>query len=223
MLLTLGDTASLAAQLPIDPARIDGRRDSMIVRAGSATIGWQTYQMVRTPDGFRFVDDVSLGGFGYQRTEVLLARDGRIRWIQQGGVTMDVPIRASLEYRRNRVRGVTVVASRGGPITVESDTLLPAGTIDDNSIALYLPTLPWAEGARWTFPVFIGGENMVREMTLQVIGAATVALPSGPVETWQAELTGGNAQMRFYITKATPHRVARYELVGSNLEFILVN
>jgi hypothetical protein len=195
----------------------------LVIRAGTATIGWQTQQTVRTADGFRFVEHVDLGGFGYQRTEVLLGADGRIRWIQQGGVTNAVPIRASLEYRRNRVRGVTVVASATGPIPVEVDTTLAPGTIDDNAITLYLPTLPWADGARWTFPVFLGGERRVREMTLTVVGAATVTLPSGPVETWQAELTGGNAQMRFYITKAAPHRVARYELVGTNLEFILVN
>ena len=116
-----------------------------------------------------------------------------------------------------------MVASRAGPITVEADTALPAGTIDDNTIALYLPALPWADGAHWTFPVFVGGENLVRQMTLAVTGTATVALPSGPVETWQAELTGGSAQMRFYVTRTAPHRVARYELVGTNLEFILVN
>jgi hypothetical protein len=195
----------------------------LVIRAGTAVIGWQTLQMVRTSDGFRFVDNVNLGGFGYQRTEVLLGADGRIRWVQQGGVTNAVPIRASLEYRRNRVRGVTVVASGEGPISVEADTTLPSGTIDDNALALYLPALPWADGARWTFPVFVGGELSVRQMTLAVVGTATVALASGSVETWQAELTGGVALIRFYITREAPHRVARYELVGTNLDFILVN
>lgn len=194
-----------------------------MIRAGTAEIGWQIFQVVRTADGFRYVDDVNLGGFGYQRTEVLVAADGRIRWVQQGGVTNAVPIRASLEYRRNRVRGVTVVASKDGPLPIEVDTTLPSGTIDDNALTLYLPTLPWADGARWTFPVFIGGERSVRQHTLAVVGTATVSLPSGAVETWQVELTGGNAPVRFYVTRAAPHRIARYELVGTNLEFLLVN
>lgn len=186
-------------------------------------LGWQTSQLVKSNGELRVVDQFDLGEFGQQRTEIQLSKAGRIRWVQQGGILQGVPIRTSLEYRRDRVRGVTVVPSAQGPMTLEADTTLPAGTIDDNAIALFLPALPWGNGARWSFPVFIGGENAIRTMTLTVLGTATVSLPSGPTATWEAELDGGRAPLRFYVTQSSPHRLARIEVVGTGLEFVLVN
>lgn len=207
----------------MDATLLVGRHDSLVVRVQGRVLGWQTSQLIRSNGELRVVDQFDLGEFGQQRTEIQLSKEGRIRWVQQGGILQGVPIRTSLEYRRNRVRGVTVVPSARGPITLEADTTLPAGTIDDNAIALYLPALPWADGARWSFPVFIGGENVIRTMNLTVLGTASVTLPSGPIDTWQAELDGGRAPLRFYVTLSTPHRLVRIEVVGTGLEFLLVN
>ena len=195
----------------------------MVARIRGQALGWQTSRLVRTDGGLRVVDQFSLGEFAQQRTEIELTHEGRIRWVRQGGVLQGVPIRTSLEYRRDRVRGVTVVPSPQGPVTLAADTTLPAGTIDDNSIALFLPTLPWAADSRWSFSVFVGGENAIRTMTLTVVGSASVSLPSGPVDTWEAELGGGRAPVRFYVTQASPHRLTRIEVVGTGLEFVLVN
>lgn len=221
--MLLGGAQGAHAQLPVDASLLLGRRDSLVVRVQGRTLGWQTSQLVKSDGSLRVIDQFDLGEFGQQRTEIQLSREGRIRWVQQGGILQGVPIRASLEYRRNKVRGVTVVPSAQGPLTLEADTTLPAGTIDDNAIALYLPTLPWANGARWTFPVFVGGENAIRTMTLTVLGTASITLPSGPVDTWEAELDGGRAPLRFYVTQSVPHRLARIEVVGTGLEFVLVN
>ncbi len=215
--------ASARAQLPIDPAALVGRHDSMVVFVGGKALGWQTTQLVRTDGSLRLVDEFTLGEFVHQRTEIELGRDGRVRWVQQGGVVNGAMNRLSLEYRRDRVRGVVVVATRDGPVTLEADTTLPAGTIDDNAIALFLPALPWAAGSRWSFRVYIGSENAVRLMTLTVLGPASVTLPSGPVDTWEAELDGGNAPIRYYVTRSKPHRIARFELIGTGIEWILVN
>lgn len=207
----------------MDATLLAPRHDSLVVRIQGRVLGWQTSQLMTGDGGLRVVDQFTIGEFGQQRTEIQLTKEGRIRWVQQGGMLQGVPIRATLEYRRNRVRGVTVVPSPQGPVAIEADTTLPAGTIDDNAITLYLPTLPWAAGARWSFPVFIGGENSIRTMTLTVLGAASVSLPSGPTDTWDAELEGGRAPVRFYVTQSAPHRVARIEVVGTGLEFVLVN
>jgi hypothetical protein len=219
----LGGPRAARAQLPVDATLLVGRHDSMVVRVQGRALGWQTSQLIKNDGALRVVDQFDLGEFGQQRTEIQLSKEGRIRWVQQGGILQGVPIRTSLEYRRNRVRGVTVVPSPQGPVTLEADTTLPAGTIDDNAIALFLPSLPWADGARWSFPVFIGGESAIRTMTLTVLGTASVTLPSGPTDTWEAELDGGRAPVRFYVTRSSPHRLARIEVVGTGLEFVLVN
>ena len=195
----------------------------MVVRVRGQELGWQTSQLVKTGDGFRVVEQFSLGEFVQQRTEILLARDGTIRWVQRGGTVNGVAVRTSLEYRRGRVRGVSVAPVAGAPLTLETNMAIPAGTIDENAIALYLPTLPWAEGARFSFNVFSGDENAIRPMTLTVLGTATVTLPSTSVEAWEVQLDGGPATVRYYVTRAEPHRVARMDLLETGWSLVLVN
>jgi hypothetical protein len=222
-LFVIGAVGPLAAQLPVDAKALVPRHDSMTIRVGGVAIGWRTSSLQRIEGGLRVVELFSAGEFGEQRTEILLAPDGRVRQVQQGGVLSGVPIRTSLEYRRNRVRGVTVVTSRQGPLTITADTTIPAGTIDDNAVALFLPTLPWDVGARWTFLVFDGETNSVQPMTLAVLGTASLSLAQGTEETWEAELTGGPNVVRYYITRSAPHRVARMVVVGTQVELLLVN
>lgn len=203
----------------------------MMVRVKGVPLGYRTSQLVRADNGLQVTDHLSLGAFAEYRTEIQLDKEGRIRWVQQGGIVQGVTIRTSLEYRRNRVRGVTVVPTPGGGVTVAADTTIPAGTIDDNAIELYLPALPWTPTAQWTFPDFVTANDTirhtpvdsVRQMTLTVTGPATVSLPAGPVETWQAELRGGPAPVLYFVTKAAPHRLVRTEIVGAGIEFVLVN
>ncbi len=195
----------------------------MAIRVAGVQIGWRTSTLARVADGIRVVELFSTGEFGEQRTEILLSTAGRIRQVQQGGVLSGIPIRTSLEYRRDRVRGVTVVTSPQGPRAVQADTLLPPGTIDDNAVALFLPALPWAPGVRWSFQVFDGETNTVQSMTLAVLGTASVSLPQGPEETWEAELSGGPNVVRYYITQRSPYRIARMVVVGTQVELSLVN
>lgn len=195
----------------------------MVVLVRGQPFGWQTSQLVKTADGFRVVEQFSLGEFVQQRTEILLAKNGTIRWVQRGGTVNGITVRTSLEYRRGRVRGVSVAPVAGAPMTLETDKAVPSGTIDENAIALYLPTLPWATGARFSFNVFSGDENAVRPMTLTVLGTATVTLASGPIEAWEVQLDGGPATVRYYLTLSAPHRMVRMDLIETGWSLLLVN
>lgn len=227
----LGAGRKAAAQLPVDPTLLVPRHDSMVVSVRGVPIGWQTSQVTRTDGGVRVVDHLSLSAFAEQRTEILIARDGRIHWVMQGGIVNGVAIRTSLEYRRNRVRGVTVVPTPLGGAAIPADTTIPPGTIDDNAITAFLPTLPWGPDARWSFPDFVSTNDTIRKvlvdsvrtMTLRVTGQATVSLPTGPVETWQVELTGGPSPVVYFLSQGKPHRLVRMELPGAGFEFVLVN
>jgi hypothetical protein len=203
----------------------------MVVSVRGVPIGWQTSHVERIDGGVRVVDHLSLSAFAEQRTEILLLGDGRIHWVRQGGIVNGVAIRTSLEYRRNRVRGVTVVPTPLGGAAIPADTTIPAGTIDDNAITAFLPALPWGPDARWSFPDFVSTSDTIRKvlvdsvrtMTLRVTGQATVSLPTGAVDTWQAELSGGPSPLIYYVTQTAPHRLVRMEVTGAALEFVLVN
>jgi len=223
------------AQLPFDPALLQPHADSMVVSVRGKEVGWYTSRLELAEDGWHMTDQLTITGFVQQRSEILVDRSGRLRRVQLGGVTNGIQIRASLEYRRNRVRGVTVGSPAGllgdstapldttqvRSISIVADTVLPPGTIDDNALLFYLPILPWAEGAHWTVPVFSGQDNVLRRVTFTVRGPASVALRSGTVETWEVDGTGGAAPLKYYVSQAAPHRLVRMELTGVGLLFLL--
>ena len=231
----LGSARAAHAQLPYDPALLQPRQDSMVVSVHGRVLGWYTSRMVQAEDGWHMTDQLSLGELAQQRTEILVDRAGKLRRVQLGGVTTGIQIRASLEYRRNRVRGVTVASTAGllgdstdpvdtsqvRSISVVADTLLPPGTIDDNALLLYLPALPWAEGVHWTFPVFSGQDYVIRRVTFAVRGSASVALRSGAVEVWEVDVTGGASPVKYYISQSSPHRLVRMEFTSVGIVYLL--
>jgi hypothetical protein len=218
--------AALPAQVPgLLPVsgRLTAHVDSFSVLVRGATLGYRRIELSATATGWWYVDETQIGAFVLQRTEITLGRDGVVRQVLQGGQVQGIDIRTSLEYRRGRVSGVTVTPVGGRAATLAVDTAVAAGTVDDNAIPLYLPALRWGTDTLWRFNAFVSGENAIRAMELRVVGGATVDVPAGQFDTWQADLTGGSAPVRFFVTKSPPHRVVREELVGTPIEFVLVH
>jgi hypothetical protein len=211
------DPALTAGAAALAPAQ-----DSFDVLVQGRSLGFSRRQVRTTPGGFLYVEETRIGAFVQQRTEITLGADGRVRQVQQGGVLQGVNIRASLTYRRSRVRGVTVAPSGGAAVTFTVDTAVAADVVDDNAIPLYLPTLAWGADTLWRFTAFVSGENAFRPMTLAVVGTDTLAVPAGRFDVWIAELRGGQVPVHFFVTKAPPHRVVREEIVGTPLTFVLV-
>lgn len=205
-----------------DAAALVPHRDSFTVLVRATPLGFRTVELDRVRTGWRYVDVTQIGAFVLQRTELDLDHAGAVHQVMQGGQVQGIDIRTSLEYRRGRAVGVTVVPSGGKAVTVPVDTPVPAGTIDDNAIPLYLSALEWGSDTAWTFPAFVSGENALHTMRLHVTDSATVEVPAGRFVTWVAELDGGPTAVRFFVTRAPPHRLVREELVGTPIEFVLV-
>lgn len=236
LLLLAGARVAVAAQLPIESARLQPRNDSMVVSVKGRTVGWYTSRVTRNNDGIKVSDELSVGELAHQRTEIDLDRNGRMRRVQLGGFTTGVQIRASLEYNRNRVRGVTVASlqqlvpdsesvddtTKGQSVVVVADTVLPPWTIDDNAMLVFLPALPWANGARWSVAVFSGQANVIREVTLTVLGSASVGTAAGPVDTWEVDVSGGMSPVKYYVSQSLPHRLVRMEFPSVGLVYTRV-
>ncbi len=140
--------------------------------------------------------------------------------VRQGGRVQGTETFVRLDYAGGRVRGSSRTPSRPGqpPNEHAVDTTVTDATLDDNQVAGVLPALPYAPGARFTMPVFSGGENALKTYTVAVIGEETVTVPGGTFACWKVEVTGATTPVTFYIARDTP-RIIKLELSGAPLAF----
>jgi hypothetical protein len=184
-------------------------------------MGWQRTELTKTSEGYRWQETTQVGTFVQQVTDVALGPDGTVRSVSQQGKTQGKDTHVSIAYEGGRVRGDALVPGQPEFRTLTIDTVLAAGTVDDNSIQALLPALRWSPDASWTMSVFSAGQDAVVPMTLAVRGVETVTVPAGSFETYRAEMSGGPATVNFFVTTAAPHRLVKVTLVGIPLEFQL--
>jgi zinc protease len=141
--------------------------------------------------------------------------------VRQSGAIQGQEVFLRLDYEGTHVRGQGRVPGREGLHDVAVDTSLAAGTLDDNQLELALLALPLEADARFTLPVFEGGENQGRMITFAVTGEDSVTVPAGSFACWRVEMTGGQQGMMFSVTKSAPYLIAKYEIVGTPLVFEL--
>ena len=211
-----------ADPLPIDVRRLAAGRDSFAILVQGAQLGFSAFGVEVVGNGRRLTEHSSIAGLVEQTTTIEIGPDGAVRSVRQAGKNQGEPTSIELEYAGGRVRGTATTVGADGPKTVQIDTTVAAGTLDDNAVQGLLPALPWAPGARWTFPVFSGGQNESKLTTLAVAATETVTLPSGPVEAYRVEWTDGWQPATFWITTAEPHRVVRLAVANAPVEIVRV-
>jgi predicted Zn-dependent peptidase len=141
--------------------------------------------------------------------------------VRQSGTTGGQPASVTLDYDGMHVSGHAHVPSRTGVHDAAVDTTLAEGTLDDDELSALLPALPLASGGRWVVNAFSGGEGVVRTLTLKVAGEDSVTVPAGTFQCWRLEVTGGQTPLTFYVSKAAPFALVKYELVGQPVSFEL--
>jgi zinc protease len=141
--------------------------------------------------------------------------------IRQSGMTGGQPASISLDYDGTHVTGHAHVPTREGVHDAAVDTTLAEGTLDDDEVGALLSALPLASGGRWVVNAFSGGEGVVRTLTMRVAGEDSVTVPAGTFQCWKVELTGGQTPLTFYVGKAAPYALVKYELVGQPVSFEL--
>jgi hypothetical protein len=173
--------------------------------------------------GFRITDDTQVGEMIRQKTELVLDRLHRIKTVNQSGKMHGQDARIAIEYSGKQVKGA---ASIPGPDGLQSFTInseVPANVVDDNLLQSIFAVLPWSADAKWTIPVFSAGKNQLHEATLIVMGSEAVTTPSGTVDSYRAELRGGENTVAIWVAKAAPHRVLKTAPLGAPFEIVRAN
>src|SRR5438309_1422056 len=122
-----------------------------------------------------------------------------------------------------RVEGRAVTPQREGTSkTVQVDTTVAPGTIDDNQLHVILLALPLADGKTFTMNVFSSGEGVTKLLTVKVAGVENITVPAGTFPAYRLELSGLQLPVVMHVTRDLPRRLLRIEPVGAPLVFELV-
>jgi hypothetical protein len=206
-----------------DVGALPARPDSFAILAQGQTIGLQVTRLVRAGDSLLYSERTQLGQALNQTTALVFDTAGSMRHLDQVGMIRGQNTRIQLSYGGGRVRGDVQVVGATGPEHFTVDTAVAPMVLDDNAVQAILPLLPWATNTRWTFQVFVSGENAIRPMTLTSADVAQVNTPAGNFECYRGDLEGGQQRVSFFVTTAVPHRVVRVELANSPVVFVAVN
>jgi zinc protease len=215
--------APVAQPLQIDPATLRTASDSFSVMVQGQNFGFQTTSLERTPEGWTFTEQSTLGMIISQHTVVQFSAALAMRSTEQSGRFQGNDLRLSVRYENGRARGEGVTPGAQAMQTVNyTDIPVPDGTVDDNLIVALLPYFRWAADATIRVSVFASGKGTVEQRTFRVVAEEAVSVPLGTFAAYRVSYEGGEAPGTYWIESAAPHRVLKFGPTGVPLEFVRV-
>ena len=199
------------------------QRDSFVVLSRGRAVGFQRTNLERTEDGYRLRDEVRVEGVVSQATEVDFRIDGSVRSVAQSDEARGQQTHVKVTYADDEVRGsaTTVTAGRTGRAIASA---MPANDVDDNLVAMLIPTLAWSRGAHYTITTAHAESGNAESYALTAIGSQRVTVPSGTYDTYVVELMGdGPRPLLLNVTTTRPHRIVRIVPAGQLIEFVLAS
>jgi zinc protease len=222
--LTESDLVPQSGPLPLDPDQLVSHRDSFVVLLQGQPIGTRTTELERTADSLIYREHFVLGVAGEQQLTLAFdASDLSVKRVDETGTMRGQKNEIHLVYGAGRVKGSAALPQPSGtPRTLAIDTAVVANTYDDNAINVLIPALPLADGRTFPIRVFSSGDGRSKVFTATVSEADSVTVPAGMFRVFKVEVTGADAPFIFYVSRDTPRRIIKLEIVGAPVSFQLV-
>ena len=215
-----------AGPLVFDREHLVTRRDSFQVSVQGNPFGYMVAGLVVSPDSIVYVEETVIAAAGFrQRTVVRLDPETfAARTVDQTGSGAGQTLETHLVYENGRVKGraQTPVPGAAAPKVADIDTALAPGTIDVNALQPLVAALPLAEGASIAVATFDASDVVTRTLTAKVSGVQDVTVLAGTFSAFRVEVSGGQQPLVFYVSRTTPRRLLKIEIVGQPFSFELV-
>ena len=204
----------LAAQTTLrdhlDPARMrPAGRDSFVVMMQGKPRGWQRLTMERAGSGWAVGDAITIEGMVTQGSTVMLDAALHEVSLRQEGKMMGRDMKIALDFAGGRVRGSATTPSSGPTGTIQIDTAMIAGLVDDNAVTPLLAAVRYRDSLDISFPVMASGKGTVSQQRIRVTGTETVTVPAGQFDTWKVELQADRSRVYAFVTRSAPYRIVK--------------
>jgi len=205
-----------------DRSQIVARSDTFHALVQGNVLGGQGAKVDVMGDSIVYTEATTIGQF-QQLSRVVLNSDLSLRRTDQPGTVQGQHTEIHLSYAEGRVKGTSMSPQPGGtPKSITVDTTIPAGTIDDNVLALLLTALPLEQGKTFNLNVFSTGEGTTKVVSVKVAAFENVAVPAGTFPAYRLELSGMQLPLVMHVTQQAPRRIVRIAPTGAPLVFELV-
>ena len=205
-----------------DRSQIVAHSDSFQALVQGNVFGGQSAKVDLTADSVVYTEATTIGQF-QQQSRVVLNSDLSMRRTDQTGTVQGQHTEIHLAYADGRVKGTAMAPQPGGsPKSINVDTTVAAGTIDDNALALVLTALPLEQGKTFNLNVFSSGEGTTKVVTVKVAAVENVVVPAGTFPAYRLELSGMQLPLVMHVSQQAPRRVVRIAPTGAPLVFELV-
>jgi hypothetical protein len=220
----LSPDALTAASAPsLDLSTLAVARDSFVATSGGNAIGARVVAVRRDKDTFVFTDSMTLRQSTTRQVVVVLdAATLAPQTADQTGMSAGQRLEVHIKYYDGRVKGTATVPGPNGPAPVKIDTTIAAGVFDGHALAPLISALKLTPGQPVAVPVFSVQERTVRPITVAADSVRSVTVPAGTFQAFKVRGVGSDANLVWYVTSDSTHRIVRMELVGTPVVFELV-
>ncbi|MDB4890356.1 MAG: putative zinc protease, partial [Gemmatimonadetes bacterium] len=220
--MTPADLVPRVTALPVDLTKLTERADSFTVLVQGNPMGHQTTSLKKSANGFTYRSAAIIGPIMQQSFESTFGNDLAPRTVKAEGKVQGQELKIDLAYANGRVKGMSITPTPTGPKTVNVDTTLAPGVLDDSFVSALVPGLTWTPNAKFTISAFAGTSGTVRQFTMTVAATETITVPAGTFPSYRVEMTGGEQPITFWVTAAQPYRTIKMAFTGAPVEFVLV-
>ncbi len=220
--MTPGDLVQRVTSLPVDLSKVVARADSFAVLVQGNAMGHQTNILRKTATGYTYQTALSIGPIMQQNTETVFANDLAPVSVKTVGKVQGMDVSVDVAYTAGRARGAATTPGAAGMKTLNVDTPVAPGVLDDNMIGALVPGLAWTPNAKFSVSVFDAAAGTQKQLTLQALATESVTVPAGSFSVYRVEVTGQEQPMTLWVTSAAPHRVVKMAMAGTPVEFVLV-
>jgi len=190
--------------------------DSLRVLIQGNPVGGSLSTLRRTADSLVYSERSDLGPVFQQQTTVVLdPSDGSPRLLDQVTVQQGQKAETHLKYAEARVKGRIAVPQQDGTVRqFDIDTVLPPGTLDENTVPVVVPAFPLAPGKTFTVGFFSPSEKVTKPLTFKVAAPERVSVPAGVFQAYHIDVSGARVPLIIWVSVDTPRRVVKTEFVG---------
>ena len=215
-LQALAGTGPIHQALDGDQVRERSLSYTMLLRGNP--VGTSTFATSFDGDDLVFKETAVLAPYNVDAvTEVRLHRtDYTTKSYKGRGTMFGNPVEIDMTWQADKVTG-TSLFPRGQDEPqgkIEVDRNLPEDCFERTSVFFLCHAMPLKAGADFTIPWYNPYDDKTKTIRVTVEGETVVDTAAGRFDTWKVGLTGGEPSQVVYITRETPRKIVKIEVVG---------